>query len=86
MKHRFIRLDSMTIHNEKLVEIYALCMCITPFFLLLIPERGREGEREGEKHLLPLARALNGDRTYNTRICPSQKSISDLSVYGMVPS
>ena len=48
------------------------------FYLFIFIERGREGEREGEKHQcegnidqLPLIRTLTKDQTCNPGTCPA---------------
>ena len=43
-------------------------------YLFLERERGREGERDGEKQQLPLIRALTEDQTPNPGMCPDQES------------
>ena len=46
------------------------------FYLLIFRQRGREGEREGEKHHCVVAShvPLTGDLAHNPGMCPDRES------------
>ena len=56
-------------------------------------EKGRSGERQGEKHgcdrnmdQLPLACSLTKDQTFNPGMCPTRNQTGDLLVGRMTPN
>ena len=73
--------------REARVRIHNLhwdsCEIFFRFYLLIFRERGREGEKEGEKHqcerkisvgCLPLVHPPTGDRTHNPLMCSDWES------------
>ena len=57
------------------IQVYVAQLKKNPFYLFIFRERGREGEREGEKHQSVVAshRPPTGDLAHNPGMCPDWK-------------
>ena len=54
-------------------------------YLLIFRERGREGEKGGDKHQLVASHTRPpGDQTHNLGMCPAGYQTRDLSIYRML--
>ena len=40
----------MAVQKQHLIELYFFLLFLKKFYLLIVRERGKEGERKGEKH------------------------------------